>query len=230
MRMNQLAAFAALAMVAAPAAAQVTTYDANPTRAPFVYGTGNDYTPANAVVLSSTSDDLKYEIAGRAHVSSPGTPAASTGGTGIYTFALNTANVGFDFSFFRNALPGALVTITNVGTGADATFAAALLGTIQSGAGNGALQGSQQFGFGFLNGSIDPNQDIDFNNAIDSTYRVDLTGGNGTLTDTFFAQFGAGATAAVPEPATWAMMLLGFGAMGVSLRRRRKLTNIAQVA
>lgn len=30
-------------------------------------------------------------------------------------------------------------------------------------------------------------------------------------------------TAAVPEPATWAMMLLGFGAMGVSLRRRRRI-------
>lgn len=26
----------------------------------------------------------------------------------------------------------------------------------------------------------------------------------------------------VPEPATWAMMLLGFGAMGVSMRRRRR--------
>ena len=29
-------------------------------------------------------------------------------------------------------------------------------------------------------------------------------------------------SAAVPEPATWAMMLLGFGAIGVSARRRRK--------
>lgn len=28
--------------------------------------------------------------------------------------------------------------------------------------------------------------------------------------------------AAVPEPATWAMMLLGFGAMGVAVRRSRK--------
>lgn len=39
-----------------------------------------------------------------------------------------------------------------------------------------------------------------------------------------------GITAAVPEPGTWAMMLLGFGGMGVALRRRRKLTNIAQLA
>lgn len=37
-------------------------------------------------------------------------------------------------------------------------------------------------------------------------------------------------TGAVPEPATWAMMLLGFGAMGVSLRRRRRTQNLLQVA
>jgi hypothetical protein len=36
--------------------------------------------------------------------------------------------------------------------------------------------------------------------------------------------------AAVPEPATWAMMLLGFGAMGVSLRRRRRAEYILQAA
>lgn len=36
-------------------------------------------------------------------------------------------------------------------------------------------------------------------------------------------------TAAVPEPSTWAMMLIGFGAIGASMRRRR-LTAIAQMA
>ena len=36
--------------------------------------------------------------------------------------------------------------------------------------------------------------------------------------------FDTGGTRAVPEPATWAMMILGFGAVGFSLRRRRKAT------
>lgn len=220
MRMNLLVAFAAMAMVAAPAAAQVV-YDANPQVA-FTYGAGNDYLPANAAVLN-TGSRTGGEISGRAHV--PGQPAASTGGTGIYTFDIGQ-NVSFDFSFFgADAIANALVTITNVADGADASFAAALLGSPNT---SNAIQGSQQLGFGFLNGSIDPNQDINFSNAINSTYRIDLSGGG--VTNTFFAQIGTGAVAAVPEPATWAMMLMGFGAMGVSLRRRRKVTSIAQLS
>ena len=35
---------------------------------------------------------------------------------------------------------------------------------------------------------------------------------------------------AVPEPGTWAMMLFGFGGIGVAMRRRRKPTNVAQLA
>lgn len=47
--------------------------------------------------------------------------------------------------------------------------------------------------------------------------------GNGAFAGTLtFAQ-----VSAVPEPATWGMMLLGFGAVGFSLRRRR-LPNMAQ--
>ncbi|URD61539.1 PEPxxWA-CTERM sorting domain-containing protein [Sphingomonas sp. KRR8] len=38
------------------------------------------------------------------------------------------------------------------------------------------------------------------------------------------------ATAAVPEPATWALMLLGFGGMGVSMRRRRLVSALPQMA
>jgi len=39
-----------------------------------------------------------------------------------------------------------------------------------------------------------------------------------------------GATAAVPEPATWAMMLFGFGAIGFQMRRQRKPARLAQAA
>lgn len=35
---------------------------------------------------------------------------------------------------------------------------------------------------------------------------------------------------AVPEPATWGLMLLGFGGMGFSMRRNRRRTAIAQIA
>jgi hypothetical protein len=43
------------------------------------------------------------------------------------------------------------------------------------------------------------------------------TGGNGSFRGTL----SFGNVAAVPEPGTWAMMLLGFGAIGFSMRRRR---------
>lgn len=42
-------------------------------------------------------------------------------------------------------------------------------------------------------------------------------------------QFFGNAVTGVPEPSTWAMMLIGFGAVGASTRRRR-IQNLTQVA
>lgn len=50
-----------------------------------------------------------------------------------------------------------------------------------------------------------------------------LIGPNGSYSGTINVQ------TAVPEPATWAFMLLGFGAMGLAIRRRRRPV-LAQVA
>ena len=44
---------------------------------------------------------------------------------------------------------------------------------------------------------------------------------NGTIGDVRQIRIG-GVAAGVPEPATWAMMLLGFGAAGTLLRTRRR--------
>ena len=51
-------------------------------------------------------------------------------------------------------------------------------------------------------------------------YRVN---GNGTVSAFGPATSSPAATGAVPEPATWAMMMLGFGGMGYAMRRKNKV-------
>lgn len=68
------------------------------------------------------------------------------------------------------------------------------------------------------------------NNAAMSQGTFNLAAGDYSISGTALTSpFGGGAAffrvssvAGVPEPGTWAMMLLGFGAMGFSLRRNRK--------
>jgi hypothetical protein len=63
-------------------------------------------------------------------------------------------------------------------------------------------------------------------NTLTVTYNVDAAstlpaaGYSGTLTL-------APSSAVVPEPATWAMMMAGFGIVGAGLRRRRSLTTVS---
>jgi hypothetical protein len=64
---------------------------------------------------------------------------------------------------------------------------------------------------------------IDLGNT--TTHSLTLTNGQGSSNAQIF---GTG-TPAVPEPATWAMMLLGFGGIGLSMRRRR-YRPLAQIA
>jgi hypothetical protein len=50
------------------------------------------------------------------------------------------------------------------------------------------------------------------------------TGGNAA----FSGNLSFAAASAVPEPATWGMMLIGFGAVGYSMRRRPRTHRVAQ--
>ncbi|MBS0478803.1 MAG: PEPxxWA-CTERM sorting domain-containing protein [Proteobacteria bacterium] len=51
-------------------------------------------------------------------------------------------------------------------------------------------------------------------------YSLNFTGGNGSNFN------GTANLTAVPEPATWGLMLLGFGAMGGMLRTRRRAPRV----
>jgi hypothetical protein len=60
-----------------------------------------------------------------------------------------------------------------------------------------------------------------------TSFRVN-TQGAGLLTGLVTAS-ATQVTAAVPEPGTWAMMLLGFGAIGAVMRRRRSVRALPQM-
>lgn len=60
--------------------------------------------------------------------------------------------------------------------------------------------------------------------AIPDTGLLQLTGGTGTI------RGDVSVAAAVPEPGTWLLMLVGFGAVGASMRRRRPALRLLQQA
>ena len=83
------------------------------------------------------------------------------------------------------------------------------------------------FGDGITSSGITTNAiNVGFNNFLSGT---GLVNGNIIIGSTT-ASVMAGTTAAVPEPGTWATMLIGFGAMGVAMRRRRRTNNLLQAA
>ena len=99
------------------------------------------------------------------------------------------------------------------------------------------VNGSLQIG-GLANGGI--SNLLGTTNDFVLTLTFDPLTGTGTSgafqfttanTNSFFLATTASSAAAVPEPATWAMMLLGFGGIGFAMRRGRKHTGrLLQVA
>lgn len=188
------------------------------------YGSGNDYAPGNWTVTTFTTDNASVELGLRGHVFQQPAPAPVGN---VYIIPLNSV-ASFDWSFdnfLAEAYPVGLtstLTITNA-AGGSASYNALLGGdNAQNPNGFGGEQNSARLSFGFLNGAIGFNVgDINYDASVNSTYNVtfSLTGSQlGTVTNSIVIQQGSGF--AVPEPSTWALMILGFGSAGAMLRRR----------
>ena len=103
---------------------------------------------------------------------------------------------------------------------------------------NTNLVGQTIIGVHYGNGQGSPGRPIGStgNGDGDDTAFYLFNAGSGL--DTFDLNFSASSNVrlystgvpSVPEPSTWAMMLIGFGGMGVSLRRRRKVDQLRQFA
>jgi hypothetical protein len=210
------AAAALVAVVAIPSAAHAATVYNSAPAVGFHYGTGNDYTPADAAVLTGTNElSLRFHQTGQ--------PAPASDASGVYSFALGTTPISFDWgiSSVDSLMSAALITVTNVGTGQTASYNPFFIGNDNYTAIPGTAQNSARINFGFLLGN-------GFTPNVDSTYRVNLAYGMQSLS--VDAKLGAGAVAAVPEPATWAMMALGMGVIAFAMRRRSKVSTSVSYA
>ena len=214
------------ALVLAPSVASAATvYNSTPADGWF-YGNGNDYSPANTAVLTASPRGGDDQLYLRWHQT--GQPAPASVGS-VYSFALGTAPLSFDWGYDvtgslasrPNTVFTPTLTITNLGTGQFFTYNPSVDPT--NAKANDSTQNSARLNFAFLS-------PVGFDANVNDTYRVSLTvAGLATGTQTLFvdAQIGDGATAAVPEVATWAMMVGGFGMVGGALRRRRTTVRFA---
>ena len=205
-------AFASAMVIGATAAQAADTIQYNSAPADtFYYGNGNDYSPANAAVLTTDAGD---QLSLRLHKTFETAPASDA--NGVYSFALGTEPMSFDWGIDAGLVAGgsvdALITLTNLGTGQFLSYDPFFILNDDEYA-NGSAENSFRLdwaGIGF-----DPN--------VNDTYQVNLTytdANQGVHSLDVFAKLGTGA---VPEPATWAMMMLGLGMVGGAMRRRRRL-------
>jgi hypothetical protein len=200
---------ALLAVAISPARAGVV-YDADLAAPGVYYGTGN----ANGNFVVDTENGVEIGI--RAHLAFVGniTPTGNLyqAPTGLY----NPTHAFWNFDFSVNpgtqSLAGttASITITELGNGNTVSFDPSLIGDNYH-SGNG-FQNSENLQLG------GPSW---FNAFANDTYKFDFTLTGDSLQTPLaveaFVQIGSG----VPEPSTWAMMILGFAGIGFMAYRRK---------
>lgn len=222
-RLILAACAAVLAAAALPAqAASTITYNSCPAVG-YNYGNGNGYSPCNSAVLTTTAGD---QLALRLHQTYQQAPASNA--NGVYSFALGIPYLSYDWDVTSStgSLNGisAMLTLTDLGNGLSTNyFPLAIIGPADDNwYGSGSAQNSNRFNW------VLPSFNGNANDTYEATLQVNgFAGGPQSLS--VFGKIGEGA-GAVPEPATWAMMLIGFLAIGFAFRRNARKQCIAQVA
>jgi hypothetical protein len=213
----------AIAFAAAPASAQSTytsraTFQAaSGTLATETFsGCGTASTSFNGSV-SSTSGPCTGIVAGVTY--SPGAGnlyIAGPGQSSNPTTALGMDNPSgnpFLITFAQNKSAFGLDLFQNFGGGSQSGSAAPFTVSFLL---SGANVASYNFGVASGTGSF-----FGFTGAIFDTVRVAQTNGYAVIDNVSF-----GTVAAVPETATWGMMIAGFGLMGAAMRNRRRSTKV----
>lgn len=205
-----LAALAAVSVVGLASAAQASTvYNTSLIDPPGVFfGTGNFNTHYAVTTADGVQIGVKSKIRGDADDTT--VPVGN-----VYSIAQGN-KVSFDFAVIPGSvdLSGvkALITLHNVGTNVTTSFDPTLLP--DNSMSGGAYENSEQLAF----------FPVGFSTTKDDTYDVTLSltgvpGARGTLSVEDVIKVGAGA---VPEPASWALMILGFGGVGAAVRRSKR--------
>jgi len=206
---------AAAATLAITASAKAETFNQDLAPPGVYFGTGN---PNGAFAVDTAGG---IEIGLRSKIS--GIQPQITPVGDVYDIPLGDT-FNFDYSFNPSVsgseanIAGLVQSITITDAfGLSVSFdpSSPALGNATDAAAPGAFQNSEKISFGFLDPGYNPNK----NDTFDITYTVTSPTGAPLLTADNVVNVGAGA---VPEPAAWALMILGFGGVGATLRRKAR--------
>jgi PEP-CTERM motif len=219
-------ACAGLALAVTGSAHASEVYDQNLVHGVY-YGTGDGLSPENFATVNNNSIELGLRAKLTPNVNGVGqVPTQIDGSNGTYVVPLGDAfNIDFsvDPTVGGNTVPLGTqsITVINELTGKQFIGDPSLFGDVllDKNNPNGAYQNSEKITFSFWGPNF-------FDPTLNDTYEIVLQAGG--LTDEINVQVGSGFTAAVPEPSTWAMMILGFCGIGfTAYRRKSKLSTLA---
>ncbi|THD58671.1 PEPxxWA-CTERM sorting domain-containing protein [Phenylobacterium sp.] len=206
-----MAAVSAVALTAAASGAQAQSATNASLAAPGVYfGTGNP----NGAFATDTAGGI--EIGLRSKISGVHPQITPVGD--VYSIPLGDT-FNFDYSFNPSVGAGEVdadgltqsITVTDA-FGFSVSFDPSAIGDNATNAGApGGFQNSEKISFSFLDPAYNPNKNDTFTITY-SVFGID----HPSLSVENVVNVGSGA----PEPAAWALMILGFGGVGATLRRK----------